>query len=76
MPSAAKTLRVSFVQCRGTAYEIGRAQANAFAATRKGKAFLRKKARLPGWLNIHIEERAFRTYAPALWEETAGSPMG
>jgi hypothetical protein len=27
MASAAKTLRVSFVQCRGTPYEIGRAQA-------------------------------------------------
>jgi len=34
MASAAKTLRVSFVQCRGTPYEIGRAQADAFAATR------------------------------------------
>ena len=46
MASAAKTLRVSFVQCRGSPYEIGRAQADAFAATRKGKAFLRKKVRL------------------------------
>jgi hypothetical protein len=69
MPPATKTLRVSFVQCRGTPYEIGRAQANVFATTRKGKAFLRKKVRLPGWLNIHAEERAFRTYAPALWED-------
>ncbi len=47
MASAAKTLRVSFVQCRGTPYEVGRAQADAFAETRKGKAFLRKKVRLP-----------------------------
>jgi predicted choloylglycine hydrolase len=64
------------VQCRGTPYEIGRAQAHAFAATRKGKAFLRKKARLPWWLNIHTEERAFRTYAPALWEEIGGVAEG
>ena len=76
MASAAKTLRVSFVQCRGTPYEIGRAQADAFAATRKGKAFLRKKARLPWWLNIHTEERAFTTYAPALWEEIGGIAEG
>ena len=72
MASAAKTLGVSFVQCRGTPYEVGRAQAIAFAMTRKGKAFLRKKVRLPGWLNIHTEERAFRAYAPALWEEIGG----
>src|SRR3954447_910032 len=76
MPSPAKTLRVSFVQCRGTPYEIGRAQADAFAATRKGKAFLRKQVRLPNWFNIHTEERAFRTYAPGLWEEIGGIAEG
>ena len=69
MASAAKTLRVSFVQFRGTPYEVGRAQAVAFAATRRGKAFLRKKVRLPVWFNIRTEERAFGAYAPALWEE-------
>jgi hypothetical protein len=47
MPSAAKMLSVNFVQCRGTPYEVGRAQADALAVTRKGKAFLRKKAQLP-----------------------------
>src|SRR5262249_12681964 len=76
MASAAKTLRVSFVQCRGTPYEVGRAQADAFAATRKGKAFLRKTVRLPWWFNIVAEERAFRAYAPALWEEIGGIAEG
>ena len=77
MVSAAKTLRVTFVQCRGTPYEVGRAQADAFAATRKGKAFLRRKTvRLPWWLNIHTEERAFRAYAPAVWEEIGGIAEG
>ena len=76
MASAAKTLRVSFVQCRGTPHQVGRAQAIAFAVTRRGKAFLRKKARLPVWFNIHTEERAFRAYAPALWEEIAGIAEG
>jgi predicted choloylglycine hydrolase len=77
MASAAKTLRVSFVQCRGAPYEIGRAQADAFAVTRKGKAFLRRKnIGLPWWLNIRTEERAFRAYAPALWEEIGGIAEG
>ena len=76
MASAAKTLRVSFVQCRGTPYEVGRAQADAFAATRKGKAFFRKRVRPPWWLDIRSEERAFRAYAPALWEEIGGIAEG
>jgi predicted choloylglycine hydrolase len=76
MGSPAKTLRVSIVQCRGTPYEVGRAQAEAFALTRRGKAFLRKKLRLPGWFNISREERAFRRYAPALWEEIGGIAEG
>jgi hypothetical protein len=70
MASVAKTLRVSFLQCRGTPYKVGRAQADAFVATGKGKEFLRrKKVGLPWWFNIRSEERAFRVYAPALWEE-------
>ena len=77
MASVAKTLRVRFVQCRGTPYEVGRAQADAFVATLKGKAFLRRKnVRLPWWFNIRTEERAFRTYAPALWEEIGGIAEG
>ncbi|WP_369721235.1 hypothetical protein AB8Z38_29885 [Bradyrhizobium sp. LLZ17] len=76
MASAAKMLTVSFVQCRGTPYEVGRAQADAFAATRNGKAFLRKKVRLPWWFNIRTEERAFRAYGPALLEEIAGIADG
>ncbi|QPF93445.1 C45 family autoproteolytic acyltransferase/hydolase [Bradyrhizobium commune] len=76
MADTSKTLRVSLVQCRGTPYEVGRAQADAFAATRKGKAFLRKQLKLPWWLNIRTEERAFRTYAPALWEEIGGIAEG
>jgi len=77
MASAPKMLRVVVVQCRGTPYEVGRAQADAFAATLKGKAFLRRKTiRLPWWFDIRIEERAFRTYAPDLWEEIGGIAEG
>ena len=76
MAATAKPLRVSIVQCRGTPYEVGRAQALAFAATRKGKAFLRRKKVWLPWLNIRSEERAFRTYAPGLWEEIGGIAEG
>ena len=76
MAPAAKTLRVSIVQCRGTPYEVGRAQAEVFAATRKGKAFLRRKVKLPWWFDVRTEERAFRAYAPALWEEIGGIAAG
>jgi predicted choloylglycine hydrolase len=77
MATSAKPLRVGIMQCRGTPYEVGRAQAAAFAASRKGKAFLRrKKFWTPRWLNIRLEERAFRMYAPALWEEIGGIAEG
>ena len=32
--------------------------------------------RLPGWFNIRAEERAFKAYAPALWEEIGGIADG
>jgi predicted choloylglycine hydrolase len=68
-----KPFRVGVVQCRGTSYEIGRAQARLFAATPKGRAFLRSKtARLPWWFNIRTEQRLFAKFAPALWEEIGG----
>jgi predicted choloylglycine hydrolase len=68
-----KPFRVDLVQCRGTAYEVGRAQARIFAATLKGRAFLRKKTvRMPWWFNIRTEARMFAKYAPTLWEEIGG----
>jgi predicted choloylglycine hydrolase len=68
-----KPFRVGIVQCRGTPYEVGRAQARLFAVTPKGRAFLRNKtARFPWWFNIKTEQRVFARFAPALWEEVAG----
>jgi predicted choloylglycine hydrolase len=72
-----KPFRVSIVQCRGTPYEIGRAQARMFAATPRGRAFLRRKTiRLPWWFNIRAEQRSFVKYSPALWEEIGGISDG
>jgi predicted choloylglycine hydrolase len=73
MKRPAKPFRVSIVQCRGTPYEVGRAQARLFAVTPKGRAFLRSKTtRFPWWFNIKTEQRMFARFAPALWEELAG----
>jgi predicted choloylglycine hydrolase len=68
-----KLTRVCILQCRGAPYQVGRAQARWFAATPKGRAFLRKKTiRLPWWFNLKAEERMFAKYAPTLWEELVG----
>jgi predicted choloylglycine hydrolase len=72
-----RLFRVSIVQCRGTPYEIGRQQAQLFALTSKGRAFLRREApRLPWWFNIRNEERMFNKLAPALWQELSGIADG
>jgi predicted choloylglycine hydrolase len=73
MKVPAKPFRVSVVQCRGTPYEVGRTQARLFAATPKGRAFLRSTTtRLPWWFNLQAEQRMFARFAPVLWEELAG----
>jgi predicted choloylglycine hydrolase len=68
-----KPFRVSVIQCRGTPYDVGRAQARLFAMTQKGRAFLRgKTTRFPWWFDIRAEQRMFARFAPVLWEELAG----
>ena len=68
-----KPFRVSIVQCRGTPYEVGVAQARIFARTPKGRAFLRHKTTgLPWWFNVRTEERVLAKFAPAVWEEICG----
>jgi predicted choloylglycine hydrolase len=53
------------------------AQARWFAETPKGRAFLRRKAiRFPHWFDIRAEQKAFATFAPAVWEEIAGIAEG
>jgi predicted choloylglycine hydrolase len=73
MKTPVKPFRVSVVQCRGTPYAVGRAQARLFAETAKGRAFLRSKTTgVPSWFNIRTEQRMFARFAPVLWEELAG----
>jgi predicted choloylglycine hydrolase len=69
--------RVQIVQCRGTSYEIGRAQADAYALTPKGKAFLRRtKHFVPWWFKLDAERRMFEKFAPSLWQEIEGLADG
>jgi predicted choloylglycine hydrolase len=69
--------RVRIVQCRGTPYEIGLAQAEAHASTQKGKAFLRrKKHHVPWWFKLDAERRMFEKFAPSLWQEIEGLAEG
>jgi len=72
-----RPFRVTVVQCRGSGYEVGRAQAALFAATPKGRAFQRRKAiRFPRWFDVRAERRAISRFSPALWEEIGGLADG
>jgi len=69
--------KVAIVQCRGTSYEIGLAQAQSFAQTSKGRAFLRRKTQcLPWWFRLDAQKRMFDKFAPALWQEIEGLADG
>ena len=77
MRQPTKPFRVSIVQHRGTPYEVGRAQAHAFAATNKGRAFLRRKTiRFPAWFDIRAEQRMYKKFSAPLWEEIGGIAEG
>ena len=74
---AIKPFRVNVVQFRGSPYEVGRAQAHAFAATAKGRAFLRRPTiARPAWFDVRNDERLFAKISPALWAEIGGIADG
>jgi predicted choloylglycine hydrolase len=48
-----------------------------FAASPKGRAFLRRQSiKLPWWFDIRAEHRTFAKYAPTLWQEITGIADG
>jgi predicted choloylglycine hydrolase len=52
-------------------------QADAFAATSRGRAFLRRRSIVPPpWFDIRKEERVFGKYSPTLWAEIGGLAEG
>lgn len=69
--------KVAIVQCRGTPFEIGRAQGALHASTSKGRAFLRRKTFwMPSWFNLDAQKRMYMRFAPKLWEEIEGVAEG
>jgi predicted choloylglycine hydrolase len=68
-----KMLSVDISGCRGTAFEVGVQQADAFLATPRGKSYLRRKPAPPhASFRFADAERAFGRYAPNLWAELQG----
>lgn len=66
-------LVVDVAECRGTAFEVGAQNAEAFLATPRGKAYLRRKRTVPHLsFSLADAERAFGRYAPNLWAELQG----
>jgi predicted choloylglycine hydrolase len=66
-------LIVDAIECRGTAFEVGVQNAEAFLATPRGKAYLRrKKPALYPAFNLADAERAFKRFAPNIWAELEG----
>jgi predicted choloylglycine hydrolase len=66
-------LVVDVIACRGTAFEVGVQNADAFLATPRGKGYLRRK-RMPAHQSFSLPdaERAFGRFAPNLWAEMQG----
>ncbi len=69
-------LTVDIAEARGTPFQIGIAQALAFRQTARGMRYLRRADRTASDFSLSSAERAFRGYAPNLWEEFCGLSEG
>ena len=69
-----KPWRVDVVQCRGSAYDVGKQMATAFLATPRGRAYGRRKERRPFAFSLKNVETALETWAPNIWRNCTGSP--
>lgn len=71
-----KPWRVDVLQCRGTAYDVGRQMAEGFKNTTRGRAYGRRKERRPFAFSLKNAEAALKTWAPNIWEELHGLADG
>jgi predicted choloylglycine hydrolase len=71
-----KPWHVDVLQCRGSAYDIGRQMAEGFRKTARGRAYGRRKERRPFAFNLKNAEAALKTWAPNIWEELHGLADG
>jgi predicted choloylglycine hydrolase len=72
----AKLWQVDVLECRGSAYEVGKQLAESFRKTARGRAFHRRKERRPFAFSIKNARAALETYAPNIWEELHGLADG
>ena len=68
--------RVDVLQCRGSAYDIGRQMAEGFKKTSRGRAYGRRKERRPFAFSLKNAEAALKTWAPNIWAELHGLADG
>lgn len=71
-----QTLRVAVFECRGTPYEVGVQQAQAFLRTPRGRAFGRRRPRRPFAFSFTNARLALERYAPNILEELRGIADG
>lgn len=71
-----KPWRVDVLQCRGSAYDVGRQMAEGFKKTARGRAYGRRKERRPFAFSLKNAEAALKTWAPNIWEELHGLADG
>jgi len=71
-----KQWRVEVLECRGSAYDVGKQVAQGFLATPRGRAYSRRKERRPFAFSLKNARAALTTYAPNIWEELHGLADG
>ena len=71
-----KPWRVDVLQCRGSAYDVGRQMAEGFKKTARGRAYGRRKERRPFAFSLRNAEAALKAWAPNIWEELHGLADG
>ena len=71
-----KPWRVDVLQCRGSAYDVGKQMAEGFRKTARGRAYGRRKERRPFAFSLRNAEAALKTWAPNIWEELHGLADG
>ena len=71
-----KPWRVDVLECRGSAYDVGKQMAEGFRRTPRGRAFGRRRERRPFAFSLKNAQAALQTWAPNIWEELHGLADG
>ena len=71
-----KPWRVDVLECRGSAYDVGKQMAEGFRKTPRGRAFGRRRERRPFAFSLRNAQAALEAWAPNIWEELHGLADG